>query len=72
MKYLGAHVSASGGVENAPVNANNIRARAFALFTKNQRQWFSSPLSKINIQKFREIAKNLIINLSRYYPMTAT
>jgi deoxyribonuclease-4 len=54
MKYLGAHVSASGGVENAPINANNISARAFALFTKNQRQWFSSPLSKTSIKKFRE------------------
>jgi deoxyribonuclease IV len=54
MKYLGAHVSASGGVENAPVNANNIGARAFALFTKNQRQWFSSPISKTSIKKFRE------------------
>ena len=37
MKYIGAHVSASGGVENAPVNANAIGAKAFALFTRNQR-----------------------------------
>ena len=42
MKYVGAHVSASGGVENAPVNAHKIGAKAFALFTKNQRQWFSA------------------------------
>jgi deoxyribonuclease-4 len=54
MKYIGAHVSASGGVENAPVNANAIGAKAFALFTKNQRQWFSNPLSKANIKAFRE------------------
>jgi deoxyribonuclease IV len=54
MKYVGAHVSASGGVENAPVNANAIGARAFALFTKNQRQWFSNPLSKASITLFRE------------------
>jgi deoxyribonuclease IV len=54
MKYLGAHVSAAGGVENAPVNANYIGARAFALFTKNQRQWFSGPLSKSSIKLFRE------------------
>lgn len=54
MKYIGAHVSASGGVENAPVNANLIGARAFALFTKNQRQWFSNPLSKASIAAFRE------------------
>jgi deoxyribonuclease-4 len=54
MKYLGAHVSASGGVENAPVNANNIGAKAFALFTKNQRQWFSNPLTQASIKKFKE------------------
>lgn len=54
MKYIGAHVSAQGGVENAPVNANLIGAKAFALFTKNQRQWFSSPLTKTNIKSFRD------------------
>ena len=54
MKYIGAHVSASGGVENAPINAHEIGAKAFALFTKNQRQWFSSPLTQENIKKFRE------------------
>lgn len=54
MKYIGAHVSASGGVENAPLNASAIGAKAFALFTKNQRQWFSAPLSEDNIAKFRE------------------
>ncbi len=54
MKYIGAHVSASGGVENAPVNAYEIGAKAFALFTKNQRQWFSKPLTKDNITNFKE------------------
>jgi len=54
MKYIGAHVSASGGVENAPVNAREIGARAFALFTKNQRQWRSAPLTKESIRLFRE------------------
>jgi deoxyribonuclease-4 len=54
MKYVGAHVSASGGVENAPLNANSIGAKAFALFTKNQRQWFANPLSKASIKAFRE------------------
>ncbi|OFY62867.1 MAG: deoxyribonuclease IV [Bacteroidetes bacterium RBG_13_43_22] len=54
MKYVGAHVSAEGGVQNAPVNANAIGAKAFALFTKNQRQWFSSPLSMKTISEFRE------------------
>jgi deoxyribonuclease-4 len=54
MKYIGAHVSANGGVENAPENAYNIGATAFALFTKNQRQWVSSPLSKKSIELFKE------------------
>lgn len=53
MKYAGAHVSAQGGVENAPVNANAIGARAFAFFTKNQRQWFANPLSQKSIAAFR-------------------
>ena len=54
MKYIGAHVSASGGVENAPENAFKIGATAFALFTKNQRQWKSSPLSRESFDLFRE------------------
>ncbi|HCU17740.1 MAG: deoxyribonuclease IV [Bacteroidetes bacterium GWE2_41_25] len=54
MKYIGAHVSAQGGVENAPINANLIGAKAFALFTKNQRQWFSNPLTISGIKSFRE------------------
>ena len=53
MKYVGAHVSASGGVENAPVNANAINAKAFALFTKNQRQWVAAPLTEENIKLFK-------------------
>ncbi len=54
MKYIGAHISASGGVENAPLNAHQIGATAFALFTKNQRQWNSAPLSKKSIDLFKE------------------
>ena len=35
MKYVGAHVSASGGgVYNAPINAMAIGAKAFALLQK--------------------------------------
>jgi deoxyribonuclease-4 len=54
MKYVGAHVSAAGGVENAPVNAYEIGAKAFALFTKNQRQWVGNPLSLLSIRLFKE------------------
>lgn len=58
-KYIGAHVSASGGVQNAPVNAKAIGATAFALFTKNQRQWFSKELTSSEIEEFKENCKKL-------------
>jgi deoxyribonuclease-4 len=54
MKYIGAHVSSSGGVDKAPENAALIGARAFALFTKNQKQWFSNPLTLASIKLFRD------------------
>jgi deoxyribonuclease IV len=53
-KYVGAHVSIAGGVENAPVNAHQIGATAFALFTKNQRQWLSKPFTNESISTFKE------------------
>ena len=54
MKWIGAHVSASGGVSRAPENAKRIGANAFALFVKNQKQWQAAPLSDEEIQSFRE------------------
>lgn len=54
MKYIGPHVSASGGVENAPLNAAAVGANAFALFTKNQRQWVAAPLTQKSITLFKE------------------
>ncbi|QGY47898.1 deoxyribonuclease IV [Maribellus comscasis] len=56
-KKVGAHVSASGGVENAPENAFEIGATAFALFTKNQRQWRAKPLTEESILAFRKKCK---------------
>jgi deoxyribonuclease IV len=53
MKFVGAHVSAGGGVQNAPLNAMAIGAKAFALFTKNQRQWNAKPLSMLEIDEFK-------------------
>jgi deoxyribonuclease IV len=53
LKNIGAHVSASGGVENAPLNAKALGATAFALFTRNQRQWVSKPLSAESIETFK-------------------
>ena len=59
MKYIGAHVSASGGVQNAPVNAKAIGATAFALFTKNQRQWFAKELTDAEIEEFKSNCQKL-------------
>lgn len=53
MKYIGAHVSASGGVDQAVIRAHELEATAFALFTKNQRQWKAAPLSDDTIAAFR-------------------
>lgn len=62
MKYIGAHVSASGGVEFAPINAHEIGANAFALFTKNQRQWVSKPLTEESISSSKRIVRNMFSN----------
>ncbi|MDD5717534.1 MAG: deoxyribonuclease IV [Sulfuricurvum sp.] len=61
-KFLGAHVSASGGVFNAPLNAMAIGAKAFALFTKNQKQWAAKPLDDETIGLFKEnLAKSGVL-----------
>ncbi|MDD2558889.1 MAG: deoxyribonuclease IV [Desulfuromonadaceae bacterium] len=54
MKYIGAHVSAAGGVFNAPENAAQLGANAFALFTKNQKRWDAKDLNSAEIAKFKE------------------
>lgn len=59
MKYIGAHVSIKGGVENAPLNAGKIGAKAFGLFTKNQRQWQAKPLSSESIKAFKDNCRKL-------------
>ena len=53
-KYVGAHVSIAGGVEKAPHRAAEIGAKAFAIFTKNQRRWEAPPLSEESIALFKE------------------
>lgn len=65
MKFIGAHVSASGGVESAPVNAHEIGANAFALFTKNQRQWVAKPLTDVSVELFKEVCEKYAFD-SRY------
>ncbi len=68
MKYIGAHVSAAGGVENAPLNANRIGAKAFALFTKNQKQWFSKALTTESIKAFKENCEKYNFSASQILP----
>ncbi len=54
MKYIGAHVPTTNGVANAPLNAHNIGAKAFALFTRNPSRWNSKPISDSEAQLFKE------------------
>lgn len=54
MKYIGAHVSAEGGVSNAPLEARAIGAKAFALFTGSSSRWASKDPSPEEIEKFKE------------------
>ncbi|MGX9417001.1 deoxyribonuclease IV [Vibrio sp. WJH972] len=58
-KYIGAHISAAGGVENAPIRAKEIGANAFALFTKNQRQWNAKALTENSINEFKRNCNQL-------------
>ena len=68
MRYIGAHVSASGGVQNAPLNAAKIGANAFALFVKNQRQWSAKPLEGETISEFKQNCKAANISSRHILP----
>lgn len=59
MKFVGAHVSATGGVSNAPLNAHKIGARAFALFTRNPSRWHTPATSTKEAEAFKENCKKL-------------
>lgn len=52
-RYIGAHVSVEGGVSSAPLNARNIGAGAFALFTRNPSRWNSKAISNDEAEAFR-------------------
>ena len=52
-------MSAAGGVENAPLRAKEIGATGFALFTKNQKQWESTPLTPQSIDLFKQRCSDL-------------
>ncbi|MDR2151512.1 MAG: deoxyribonuclease IV [Helicobacteraceae bacterium] len=68
MKFVGAHVSISGGVENAPKNAAAIGAKAFALFTKNQRQWEAKPYAQAQIEAFKSECDRLGFSADHILP----
>jgi len=68
MKYVGAHVSASGGVFNAFINAKKIGAKAFALFTKNQRQWNAKALDTKTIDLWFQELENSEIKTKHILP----
>lgn len=68
MKFIGAHVSTSGGIENAPANAHKIGATAFALFTKNQRQWAAPPIAPDKAEAFRSNCEALGFNMDYIMP----
>ncbi|HCM1918581.1 TPA: deoxyribonuclease IV [Salmonella enterica subsp. salamae serovar 28:r:e,n,z15] len=68
MKYIGAHVSAAGGVANAPARAAEIGATAFALFTKNQRQWRAAPLTPQVIDDFKIVCEKYHFSAAQILP----
>ncbi len=68
MKFVGAHVSIAGGIYNAPDNAATIGAKAFALFTKNQRQWKGKPITEEDVKRFRDRLKNSGIRVEHVLP----
>jgi deoxyribonuclease-4 len=68
MYYIGAHVSAAGGVENAPLNAAKIGANAFALFIKNQRRWDAKPLTGKSIKAFKANCERLGFSADQILP----
>ncbi len=68
MKYIGAHVSVSGGLENGPKNGTAIGATAIAIFTKNQRQWSAPALGAAEIEKFKTACKEADLTPAQILP----
>lgn len=68
MKYIGAHVSAAGGVDQAVLRAHELEATAFALFTKNQRQWRAAPLTDEVITAFRAACEKYQYDAAQILP----
>lgn len=58
-KFVGAHVSAKDGVSQAPVNAHDIGAQAFALFTRNPSRWVSKAITDKEAEAFKANCQKL-------------
>ncbi|XP_042219614.1 probable endonuclease 4 isoform X1 [Homarus americanus] len=63
LKYMGCHVSGAGGIWNAFENAEKCKAKSFALFLRNQRQWVAKPLDNATIKKWHEASQNFPVHL---------
>ena len=57
MGLIGAHVSAAGGVENAPARGTALNADAIQIFTANQNQWFPKEPGEENSKEYRKAMK---------------
>ncbi|MBQ7239338.1 MAG: deoxyribonuclease IV [Bacteroidales bacterium] len=68
MKYIGAHTSSAGGVENAVAEAVRIGGNALALFTRNQKSWVSKPLDPKNISAFKKALQDAQIDPKHVLP----
>lgn len=68
MKYIGAHVSASGGVSKAPQEAHSIGAKAFALFTRNPSRWRSPAIKPDEVTAFRQNCEQYGFQASQILP----
>ena len=68
MLYIGSHTSIAGGLENAAIEAKALGATAFGMFTKNQRQWASRPITEEESLKFKEKLKELGFSKDQVLP----
>ncbi|KAK6590819.1 apurinic apyrimidinic endonuclease Apn1 [Cryptosporidium xiaoi] len=65
-KFLGAHVSASGGVDKCIKNIMNIAGVAFSMFLKPSRGWNAPPLKQETIDLFKENSKKYSVDFERF------
>ncbi|WP_343154372.1 deoxyribonuclease IV [Buchnera aphidicola] len=68
MRYIGAHVSSSGGLDQAVFRASQLDATAFSFFTKNQLQWYAPSQSKLNIDNFKKACVKYNFSLEKILP----